>query len=659
MSFIRPFPPVWDILNKPRFAKHYTYSGDDLGAVIKGDVTVFKLWTPTASRVILNLYKAGNDCDAYMHVEMKKGEQAVWTAEVSCGHGTYYTYSVTNYGKTREVVDMYAKALGVNGQRGMVVDLSLTDPPRFRDSDYVRNIKKYNEAVIWEVSVRDFSYALTSSKYPGKYLAFTEEGLVNEEGLPVGLDYLKWLGITHVHLLPVLDFFDLESVIDEREESDAYTWGYVTRNYFSPMGLYSTDPYHGEVRIYELKKLIQTLHESSIGVVLDVSYNHMERGVPTCHKIVPDYYFRFWWYGLRSNGTAIGNETESRRVMFRKFMFDNIKYWMTEYKVDGFRFDAMALHDMETMQLAERLIHGINPDALIYGEPWNAARSALPKKEKAYLDNIHGIEATRGSAGGITVFDYCLRDGLMGNNLKLKESGYALGSWDKKFLGMTEFGIDGCRRKDYTNWYVNNDMVIHYISCHDDYTVFDRLTYGHPEEDMEWVLRTYRFAAAAVMLSRGTTFFLGGEEMLRSKDAIRNAVHASAGINSIKWDALRKDSDVYKMACFYRELIKMRRENTFFREGEIKTAVRDDSRIEVKWFTEEGELTACALLNPYEESTDFTCPDGEWEVLLRDGKVYHGGGDLHEIEKVRGTLQVAPQSVMILKFSTKGDRPLW
>lgn len=258
------------IFDSEYFIENYTYDGDDLGAIINGDKTTFKVWAPTASKVVLNLFTSGHEGSAYKSVDMVKGDRGVWSYTESCGHGTYYTYTVTTSVGTQEAVDPYAKTAGLNGNRGMVVDLSRTNPEGWGEDNFATGIKTYSDAVIWEVHVRDFSNKIASSNYKGKYLAFTERGLVNEFGQSIGVDYLVNLGITHVHLLPVYDY----ATVDEANPDSQFNWGYDPKNYNVPEGSYSTNPYDGEVRIKEYKQMVQALHAAGIGVVMDMVYNH-------------------------------------------------------------------------------------------------------------------------------------------------------------------------------------------------------------------------------------------------------------------------------------------------------------------------------------------------------------------------------------------------
>ena len=391
----KPVVPT-KIFDSDYFIDNYTYDGDDLGAVINGNTTTFKVWAPTASKVVLNLFSAGNGGEAYKNVEMTKGDKGVWSHTENCGHGTYYTYSVTTSVGTQEAVDPYAKAAGLNGNRGMVVDLAKTNPTAWKQDNFSTGIDSYSDAIIWEVHVRDFSNKIASSQYKGKYLAFTEKGLVNEFGQPIGIDYLVELGITHVHLLPVYDY----QTVDEANPDSQFNWGYDPKNYNVPEGSYSTNPYDGAVRIMEYKQMVQALHEAGIGVIMDVVYNHTYDANSSFNKIVPYYYYRYTATGANSSASGCGNDTASERYMFGKFMVDSVSYWIEEYDLDGFRFDLMGLHDLQTMQEVESAVHNVDPEALIYGEGWTMG-STITGEAQANQGNISKITATNNAIGTV------------------------------------------------------------------------------------------------------------------------------------------------------------------------------------------------------------------------------------------------------------------
>lgn len=626
------------VFDTAEFVENYTYDGDDLGAVPGENGTVFKVWAPTAGRVLLNLFEAGDGCDAYETLEMVRGEKGVWSAEAPCGAGTYYTYLVTTAAGEQEAVDPYARAAGVNGNRGMVVDLDATDPEGFGEDAYYDGISAYNEAVIWEVHVRDFSNKLASSKYPGKYLAFTERGLTNASGEAAGTDYLVDLGITHVHLQPVYDY----ATVDESSDEPQFNWGYDPKNYNVPEGSYSTDAAHGEVRITEFKQMVQALHQAGIGVVMDVVYNHTYDGNSSLNKIVPYYYYRFNNDGTWSNGSGCGNETASERVMFRKYIVDSVSYWMTEYHVDGFRFDLMALHDVATMQAVETAVHAINPKAMIYGEGWTGGTTPLMQPLQATQANIKQVKATGDGIGAVAVFNDAIRDGLKGSVFDKKEKGYISGNVSKGTAEKVIFGLTGGVRNMMVSWSGKEGGVINYMACHDNHTLYDRLLASNETDSEEDRLKMNRFGISIIMIGRGTPFFLAGEEILRSKSGDSNSYKSSDEVNNIRWDDLTAGSNQMAMRDFYRALIALRKANPFLTGATVECEVVSGNAIEVKYLQDE-KLVAWALINPAEER-EAELPEGEWQVLMLNEQI-----DPEGAETLSGTVKVDGRTVLLVK----------
>ncbi|MBR3037117.1 MAG: type I pullulanase [Clostridia bacterium] len=625
------------IFDSEDFIRDYTYDGDDLGAVIHGDETTFKVWAPTASRVVLNLFTEGNGGKAYATVDMEKGEKGVWSSTQPCGSGTYYTYTVTTAAGEQEATDPYAKALGVNGNRGMVIDLDTTDPEGFAEDKYFDGIETYRDAIIWEVHVRDFSNRIEGSKYPGKYLAFTESGLKNASGEPVGIDYLVDLGVTHVHLQPVYDY----ATVDETKCTD-FNWGYDPKNYNAPEGSYSTDPYHGEVRINEFKQMVQALHSNGIGVVMDVVYNHTYDANANFNRIVPYYYYRYTATGVNSNGSGCGNETASERAMFRKFMVDSITYWASEYHIDGFRFDLMGLHDLETMQQIEREVHKINPKAILYGEGWTGGTTTMRSNTQATQANIRNITASEGAAGSVAVFNDSIRDGLKGSVFNATDKGYISGDPSKGRATSVSFGIEG----GYSNkasWRVDSAMVVNYMSSHDNRTLWDKLTLSNPDATDAQKAQMNRLGASIVAISKGTVFWLAGEEMLRSKGGDGNSYNSSDAVNNIDWDALTSGSEVMAMRDFYRSLIAMRKANPFLRDADVVCEVTNDNGIVVT-YTINDEVVAIAVVNPNGVDTPYTLPEGDWGVLMSGTDV-----SAEPMQTVSGEIIVPQMSVYLVK----------
>lgn len=596
------------IFDSAEFIANYTYDGDDLGAVINGDSTTFKVWAPTASKVVLNLFASGHEGTAYKNVEMEKGERGVWSYTEACGHGTYYTYTVTTAVGAQEATDPYAKSAGCNGNRSMVIDLSLTDPENW-DAAFVAGTDTYTEAVIWEVHVRDFSNKIASSQYKGRYLAFTERGLTNSAGTAVGVDYLVNLGITHVHLLPVYDY----ATVDEANPNSAFNWGYDPKNYNVPEGSYSTNPYDGAVRVNEYKQMVQGLHNAGIGVVMDVVYNHTYSANSSFNRIVPYYYYRYTASGTNTNASGCGNDTASERYMFRKFIVDSVSYWASEYKLDGFRFDLMGLHDLETMRLVEEAVHAINPDALIYGEGWTMG-ATIDGSAQANQGNIGKIEATNGAGGSISVFNDAIRDGLKGSVFDAKSKGYISGAYAANDLKV-RFGIAGGETSGAT-WRVKNGMVINYMSAHDNNTLWDKLLLSNPDNTVEERLAMNRLGAAILMISKGTPFWQAGEEMLRTKGGDENSYKSSDEVNNIDWEALVPGSDVHNMMLYYKGLIEMRDSYEVFTANSGVTITFEKlsgGGMVANFATEDGKQ-AVVVINPTASADTYTL-EGQWKMV--------------------------------------------
>ncbi len=625
------------IFDSNEFIEKYTYSGSDLGALTEGENTTFKVWAPTALRVVLNLFDDGFSGEAYQKCDMVLLSHGVWGISAPCTHGTYYTFSVTTNLGTQEAVDPYARALGLNGQRGMVVDLSLTNPRGFDEDKYVDTIESYSDAVIWETHVRDFSNKIDKCHYKGKYLAFTERGLVNSSGFPVGVDYLKELGITHVQLLPIFDY----ATVDENNPSSSYNWGYDPLNYNSPEGSYSTDPERGEVRIREVKEMVQSLHSLGIGVVMDVVYNHTYSLLSSLGKIVPYYYYRYNADGSPSNGSGCGNETASNRIMFRKFMIDSLLYWQKEYHIDGFRFDLMGIHDIETMKEVEKALHRVNPKCLIYGEGWSGGCCAYDYTLLATQANMSRVRPSLGAAGSIAVFNDVMRDSLKGSVFSSSGKGYINGEAIRANAERVAFGVNGGKGL-FAFWSVCDDMVVNYMSAHDNNTLWDKLLSSNPFASKEELIRMNKLGAAIIMVSNGMPFMLSGEEILRTKKGDGNSYKSSDEINNLDWNEIKKGSMEEEMFFWYRDLIRMRKKYSWLRKSDTFCTVWDNNSIFVT-YRDNSEIIGIAIINPTDESFLGTLPEGEWRIVL-DGEKF-----LNENEKAEICVSVPAKSVVVLK----------
>ncbi len=599
-----------DIFDSDYFAENYHYDGTDLGAVVTGDETTFKVWAPTASKVVLNLFEAGDGGGAYKSVDMVLGEKGVWAHTESCGHGTYYTYTVTTAVGTQEAVDPYAKAAGVNGNRGMVVDLSQTDPEGWAEDSLEDPIQHYSEAVIWEVHVRDFSNKIASSAYKGKYLAFTETGLVNEYGQSVGVDYLKELGITHVHLLPVYDY----ATVDESDPDAAFNWGYDPKNYNVPEGSYSTDPYNGEVRIREYKQMVQALHEAGIGVIMDMVYNHTYDGNSSFNKIVPYYYYRYTTAGANTSASGCGNDTASERYMFGKFMVESTAYWVEEYHLDGLRFDLMGLHDVQTMQEVEAAVHQKNPNAILYGEGWTMG-ATIDGSAQANQGNISKIQPTGDAIGAVAVFNDVIRDGLKGNVFEKEARGYISGAANTATTADIIFSLKGGQGIGQ-GWAVNDAMVINYMSAHDNNTLWDKLLLSNPDNTDDQRNRMNNLGAGIIMISKGTPFWQAGEEMLRTKGGDENSYKSSDEVNNIDWSVLQEGTREYATMRYYQGLIEMRQHFDIFTSPEavISNVEELGSGLLIVTFDDGKGGQALAVINPHNTTLPYTL-SGQWNLV--------------------------------------------
>jgi len=552
------------------------YSGDDLGAVYTPQGTTFKVWSPTASEVRLNLYKTGSDSEdgaerLASSVMTYNESNGVWSITVNGDiKNTYYTYSITNDGVTNEVVDIYAKAAGVNGDRGMVVNLSETDPQGWENDKRVL-LNSQTEAIVWEVHVRDFSNQKESGisqEHQGKYLAFTEDGttLQGSDTTPTGIAYLKKLGVTHVQINP---FYDFGSIDEAKSDSEEYNWGYDPKNYNVPEGSYSTNPYDGNVRINEVKQMIQALHNAGIGVIMDVVYNHTYTGEDSFFNLtVPDYYYRIDDDGTWQNNSGCGNDTASERAMFSKFMVDSVFYWATEYHIDGFRFDLMGLHDVNTMNKIREKLNTIDKRIIMYGEAWDLGY--VEDTDLAVQKNVDMLD-------GIAAFNDGMRDAVKGDNFDAVGKGFVQGQGGTvKIENGVKAAVD--------EWAEAPQDTVTYASCHDNMTFYDKLVasmLGTKDSSLyrkrnEQLVQMNKLGAACILTSQGMSFMLAGEEMARSKDGDHNSYVSSPQLNQIDWNNLEKYGD---LAAYYKGLIDLRKSYAPFTDS-TKTTIDNMSVFE-------------------------------------------------------------------------------
>ena len=600
------------------FEAEFTYTGDDLGAAWTAEETFFRVWAPTAEAVQLNLYTsgtAGTD-DLIECIEMTADVNGTWIAAKEGNlNGVYYTYSVTVDGVTNEACDPYARTTGVNGQRAMVIDLDSTDPEGWENDVDPHYDDAITDAVIYELHVRDLSSDSSSGiQNVGKFLGLTESGTTNSQGIPTGLDHIKNLGITHIHLLPSYDY----ASVDETDPDAAFNWGYDPVNYNVPEGSYSTDPYNGEVRVAEMKQMIKTLHDNGISVILDVVYNHVYDAGSFCfNKIVPGYFSRISDDGVYSNGSICGNDTASERSMVRKFIVDSVKYWADEYHMDGFRFDLAGLIDVDTINEVIAEVHKTHPNVIFYGEGWNMGTNVT--KENVTMTT----QANSQAVPGFAFFSDTVRDTLRGSNSNASKTGYVAGAG-----GYTSAIRDTFLGK--ATWCKSPTQTVNYASCHDGYTLFDRLTLSTQDRTLEERIRMNNLAAAIYLTSQGVPFVHAGEEMLRSKPLEEggfehNSYKSPDSLNSIKWENLNDEAyqDVYN---YYKGLIAFRKAHPALRmttAEEIAEKITPIGGVDFNVVAlhvaagangEENEIVA--IFNPRAEATVVTLPEGQWTVCV-------------------------------------------
>ena len=542
------------------------YTKNDLGCTYYPDRTVFKVWSPDASDIRVQLYKTGSDeengAQKLESYGLKSdGSTGVWSVTVFGDlKNLYYTYLVTVGGNTKETQDVYSKALGVNGRRSMVCDLNSTNPEGW-DADKHILVKNSTDAVIWEVHVGDFSGSPSSGVTPehrGKYLAFTEEGTtVNGEGkYPTCLDYIKSLGITHVHLNPVYDF---DSVDEAHPEKEQYNWGYDPANYNVPEGSYSTNPFDGNVRIKEFKQMVKALHDAGIGVIMDVVYNHTS-SIDSCfNRTVPDYYYRKY-DGRFLNSSGCGNVLASEKEMVRSYIIDSVTYWANEYHIDGFRFDLMGCIDTTTMNMIRLALDEIDSRLLIYGEPWTAdlGENGIAFEDASVKENAHKL------SGRIAMFNDSFRNALKGNNDD-SSIGYIQGNSHNIYYVIS--GILACSSSTFLKWAQRPTQCVTYNSAHDNLTLWDKLLKSSGREDYdtteERILAMNKLSAALVFTSQGIPFILAGEEMARTKHGNHNSYNAPLSVNAIDWTRTRTYRNLVN---YYKGLIQIRKRYSSFRE---------------------------------------------------------------------------------------------
>ncbi|MCK9422422.1 MAG: type I pullulanase [Bacteroidales bacterium] len=545
--------------------KNYSvYSGSDLGVNYSKSETILKIWSPPAQEMKLRLYKTSSGNDMMEEISCRKDADGVWKAKLKGDRkNIYYTFQSKIKGKWNdENPDPYARAVGVNGKRGQIVDLNETNPSGW-ENDQSPVLKNHTDVILYELHIRDLTVAPNSGiKNKGKFLGLTESGTKNSQEQSTGIDHIAEMGVTHVHLLPSFDFC---SVDESKLNVPQFNWGYDPQNYNTPEGSYSTDPEDGKVRILEFKKMVQSLHQKGLRVVMDVLYNHTGRTHNSnFDQLVPGYYYREWEKdGKYSNASGCGNETASDRTMYRKFIIESVTYWVREYHVDGFRFDLMAIHDMETMNQVAATLQAIDPSIIVYGEGWTAGDSPLPDKYRALKKNAKKMN-------GVAVFSDDIRDGIKGSVFDGKSTGFASGN--KEMAESVKFGIVAAGvhpQIDYTKvnyskepYTKNPDEVINYVSCHDNNTLYDKLKISRPDASEEDITKMDKLANTIVLTSQGIPFLQAGVEMKRTKRGVDNSFNKPDSVNQINWDWKYENRE---LVDYYKALIALRKAHPAFR----------------------------------------------------------------------------------------------
>jgi pullulanase len=539
------------------FSIYPFYEGNDLGVFWTPEKTSVKIWAPTAKTVEFRLYKDGKTGEAFHKTQLQASGEGTWATILPGDYeGKFYTFRINDGEWLEESPDIYVRCVGVNGLRGMIFNPAKTNPDSW-ETDKRPELINYTDAVIYETHVRDFSISESSGiEYKGRFLGFTEEGTQSPDGLATGLSHLKELGVTHVHLLPVNDFF----TVDEEKPLEKYNWGYDALHYNALEGSYGTNPYDGTVRIREFKKLVQSLHAAGIGVVPDVVFNHTYFAKESVfNQSVPGYFYRQKSDGSFANASGCGNELATERKMVRKYIIDSLKYWAEEFHVDGFRFDLMGIFDLETMKIIRKELPGL----LLYGEGWTADQSPMPEGRRA-------VKANLGQLPGIAVFNDDFRDALKGNHSSKKTKGFVSG------LDLREeavkFGIVAAINHpqivyDYVEtskkpWATQPDQCVNYASCHDNYTLWDKLKSSCPKATDEEMRKMVKLAGALVLTSQGIPFLHSGVEFCRTKGGNPNSYRSPDSVNQIDWGRKKEYHDVFE---YYRQLILLRKNHPAFR----------------------------------------------------------------------------------------------
>lgn len=635
------------------FSVYPSYEKDDLGVFWTPEKTLVKIWAPTAKIVEFRLFKDGISSEPFHKTQLQSGVDGTWsTILLGDYEGKFYTFKINDGEWLEETPDIYTRCVGVNGLRGMIFNPKKTNPENW-ENDKSPQLKQITDAVIYETHVRDFTVAENSGvEHKGKFSGFAEENTQTKDGTATGLAHLKELGITHIHLLPVNDFF----TVDEEKPFEKYNWGYDPLHYNALEGSYSTNPYDGTERIKEFKKLVQSLHANEIGVVLDVVYNHTYFAKESVfNQTVPGYFYRQKQDGTFANASGCGNEIATERTMVRKYIVDSLKYWMQEFHIDGFRFDLMGIYDLQTMQTIRTELMQINPQVILYGEGWTADVSPMPEQLRAVKFNTLQLP-------GIASFNDDFRDAIRGNHGSKKSKGFVSG------LSLREetikFGVVGAIHHpqivyDYVEpskraWAAEPGQCINYNSCHDNYTLWDKLKLSQPKATDEELRKMTKLAGALILTSQGVPFLHSGEEFGRSKGGNVNSYKSPDSVNQIDWDRKTECHDVFE---YYKKLIQLRKNHPAFR-----MASADKIRKYLNFCTQykPGIVSYCIegkpvgdtwgkiilLFNGHTTDNNIPLPEGNYQIIANGNEIDENGlGEVSDEALVKGI------SFMLLKSS--------
>ncbi|MBY6035135.1 type I pullulanase [Fictibacillus nanhaiensis] len=523
-----------------------------LGAIHSPESTTFKVWSPVAVAMLIQYQKS--DTNELMQASMERTEKGVWRITLEGNHHlTQYRYLAKVNHEWVETTDPYARSVTINGEKSVVINLRETDPEIWNRSEKKMNLRPKTDSIIYELHIRDFTIHEDSGvKHKGKYLGLTEKNTKTTLGNSTGLDYLTSLGVSHVQLMPVADF----GSVDESRSDEQYNWGYDPVHFFAPEGSYATDPNDPVCRIKELKSLIQSLQGNGLSVILDVVFNHVyKREESAFEKLVPGYYFRYDEGGNPVNGTGVGNDTASERKMMRKFIIDALTFWMIEYKIDGFRFDLMGIHDVETMSIAAKRLKSLNPGLFLLGEGWDLNTYLAPEKKAA----LHSAK----KLPDYSFFNDSFRDCVKGSIFPNGTSGFINGNEDHGLMNQMMHAIKGFAGKYDT--FLKPEQSINFTECHDNHTLHDLLLIRHPHETEKIRRKRQQLALAFTLLSHGVPFIHAGQEFFRTKKGIENSYNMPDEINRMNWNECDKNQ---KEIQYFRELLKIRREQLIFRDAQ-------------------------------------------------------------------------------------------